>query len=130
MNLPKDYISYNQIRQYQTCPKKYYFSYIEKISTPINENIFVGIIFHSAVEHFLRGKIAGIEPDRDTVIAHYNDLFSSLQAKNAVVWKTSEKLVKERGLSFIKYFIKELATTFQPLMVEKEFLKQWEQFLI
>ena len=57
MNLPKEYISYSQIRLYQSCPKKYYYTYIEEKETPINDKIYLGIIFHSVVECYLREKI-------------------------------------------------------------------------
>jgi len=55
MNLPKKYISYSQIRLYQSCPKKYYYTYIEKIPVPISDKVLLGIVFHSTIAPCLIG---------------------------------------------------------------------------
>ena len=120
MNLPKNYISYNQIRQYQTCPKKYYYSYIENIQTPINEHIFLGTVFHSVVEYYLNHRIAGNLLEKEAVLEQFNELFASLQEGKEVIWKTSETANRDRGLAFVRYFVKEMASSLDPLMVEKE----------
>lgn len=120
MNLPKNYISYNQIRQYQTCPKKYYFSYIKEIQIPINEKIFLGTVFHSVVEYYLQKQIEGQVPENEEVLNTFSERFNAGQKKNDIIWKTPVNKNKERGISFIKYFLNDIAPSIEPLMVEKE----------
>ncbi len=75
MELPRAYISYSQIRLYQTCPKKYYYSYIEAIKTPINDKIFLGIVFHAVVEHYLKEQISGNKLEKDALLEYYDKQF-------------------------------------------------------
>ncbi|MCP4221227.1 MAG: PD-(D/E)XK nuclease family protein, partial [bacterium] len=65
MDLPRGYISYSQIRTYQTCPKMYYYSYVERIKTPVNDKILLGIVFHAVVEYCLKEKINGKIPAKE-----------------------------------------------------------------
>lgn len=120
MNLPKDYISYNQIRLYQICPLKYYLTYVEERSLPINDKVFVGMVFHSAVEYFFKKKIESTEPESREVLEIFHEKFTALQKDTEVLWQTPEGKVKDRGLSFTKYFLKEIAVLLHPLMVERE----------
>jgi RecB family exonuclease len=120
MNLPKEYISYNQIRQYQTCPKKYHYSYIENLRLPINEKVFLGTVVHSVIEYTLKQKIAGQSPGNDEIIETFHQQFDEIQQEKEICWGTSPAKNRERGLSFINYFIKEMTDQINPLMVEKE----------
>ena len=120
MNLPKDHISYNQIRQYQTCPKKYHYSYIENLRLPINEKVFLGTVVHAIIEYTLKQKISGQLPDNEDIIQYFNQQFDELQHEREISWQTSQEKNRARGLSFIKYFLKEMTHEIEPLMVEKE----------
>ncbi len=120
MNLPRDYISYNQIRLYQNCPLKYYLTYVEGISMPINDKVFMGIVFHSAVEYYFKKKIESVEPKNQDVQDVFLGNFRAFQEDTEVVWQSSAEKVEKRGISFMKYFLKEMAEMMAPLMVEKE----------
>jgi CRISPR/Cas system-associated exonuclease Cas4 (RecB family) len=120
MNLPRDYISYNQIRLYQNCPLKYYLTYVEGISMPINDKVFMGIVFHSAAEYYFKKKIESVEPEKQEVLDVFLKNFNAFQEDTEVVWQSSAEKVKKRGLSFTKYFLNEMAAAMAPLMVEKE----------
>jgi hypothetical protein len=120
MQLPKEYISYNQIRLYQSCPKKYYYTYIEEIQTPINDKIFLGIIFHAALEYYFQKKINGIIINNIELMDQFNTLFEHESRTREIIWSESQGDTKSRGISFIRYFIKEMAGKIEPIMVEKE----------
>lgn len=120
MELPREYISYSQIRTYQTCPKKYYYSYIEKRRSPINEKIFLGVVFHSVVEFFLNEKICGREPDREALIERFKTRFEKDQHDQEINWTAAVGETRKRGVAFIHYFLKEIAPELKPMMVEKE----------
>jgi CRISPR/Cas system-associated exonuclease Cas4 (RecB family) len=122
MDLPKDYISYSQIRLYQSCPKKYYYTYVEKIPAPINDKIFLGIAFHATVEFYLAEKIKGTPPHRDFVMDYFNNYFEVNKKKQSITWEDSEKDTLKRGQGFVRYFMKDIVHNLRPMMVEKELL--------
>ena len=109
MDLPRGYLSYNQIRLYQNCPLKYYLSYVKEIQFPINDKVYLGIVFHAVVEEYFKRKIAGEEPEKFQVIDIFNDLFKSLEDNNPVEWDSPKGKVKDRGIAFTRHFLKEMA---------------------
>ncbi|MEN8153392.1 MAG: PD-(D/E)XK nuclease family protein [Acidobacteriota bacterium] len=120
MSLPREYISYNQIRLYQNCPRQYYFSYIKEIKTPINDKILLGIIFHSTAEYFLKKKISGSEIQNDDILEYFSENFRKTTSDSEIKWDNSREDTKNRGFSFVKYFLKEIAPELKPLMTEKD----------
>lgn len=120
MDLPRGYISYNQIRLYQACPKKYHYSYIEKIPSPINDKIFLGIVIHSVFESYLKKKIDGTIMSGDQIRELFSQRFSRMEKEMDIVWQTPAEEARKRGQGFVRYFESEIAPNIQPLMIEKE----------
>ncbi|MCK4836063.1 MAG: PD-(D/E)XK nuclease family protein [Candidatus Aminicenantes bacterium] len=120
MDLPRGYISYSQINTYQNCPQKYYFSYIEEISPPVNEKIFLGVVFHATLEHYFNQKISGNEIKKQELVTLFCEKFRTLREEREIFWDSSQAEIEDRGISFIKYFENNLAPGITPLMVEKE----------
>lgn len=120
MGLPKEYISYSQVRLYQSCPKKYYYTYVKKIPVSINDKIFLGIVFHAAVEYYFNEKIKNAEPGNEKVLEYFTGEFDTLQKKREILWGISTKETRKRGIAFVRYFLKEVVPPIEPLMVEKE----------
>jgi putative RecB family exonuclease len=119
MELPRGYISYSQIRLYQTCPKKYYYTYVKKIPVPVNEKVFLGVVFHSVIEHYFLEKINGTELAAETLLERFADTFTTLQKEQEVAWQSPREETFKRGTAFVKYFIRHVAPAVNPLMVEK-----------
>ena len=124
MELPRDYISYSQIRLYQSCPRKYYYTYVKKVSVPINDKVYLGIIFHSTVEYYLNEKIKGTSPVRERVLEYFVQQFDQKQQNLEIIWNNSLEETRKRGQSFVRYFMKEIVPTINPMMVEKELLAE------
>ncbi len=124
MNLPREYISYSQIRLYQVCPKKYYYSYVKELRAPITDKIFLGVVFHSAVEYYLKEKIAGKEPGKDEIAERFKKKFDSGRDKKEIKWLSPEGESRKRGLAFIHHFMREIAPEVKPMMVEKELVSE------
>ncbi|HLP58487.1 MAG TPA: PD-(D/E)XK nuclease family protein [Candidatus Deferrimicrobium sp.] len=120
MSLPKEYISYSQIRLYQTCPKKFRFAYVDEIERPINDKVFLGTIFHAIVEYYLKEKISNKEPGKEELLTRFEEEFKECQKKQTVTWDVPEAETRKRGAAFIRHFLKEIAPEINPLMVEKE----------
>lgn len=122
MALPREYISYSQIRLYQACPKKYYYTYVENISTPVNDKIFLGIVFHAVVEHYFKEKIEREEPSKHKLMAVFSEIFEKKQKQLEILWDHSEKETARRGKAFLEYFLREVSPDIKPMMVEKELI--------
>jgi putative RecB family exonuclease len=120
MPLPRGYISHSQIRTYQECPRKYYFAYVEEILPPSNEKVFLGEIFHSTIEQYFLQKINGSPLTNDAAIAIFGARFDEAGADREIHWQTPRRETRERGLEFLKYFLRHIAPAAKPLMVEKE----------
>jgi len=124
MPLPRDYISYNQIRVYLSCPKQYYYSYIEEIKTPINDKVLLGIIFHSSVDFYLKRKISGDLPDFKETEEFFISRFNSFVSSTDIIWKEIKDKVLKRGLAMIRHFISYIAPKLNPIMTEKELVTE------
>jgi len=122
MDLPRGYISYNQIRLYQSCPKKYYYTYVEKIPVPLNDKVFLGIVFHAVVEYYFKEKISNKEPGKENLIEQFDQEFIKLSKNQNIIWEISIEKTRARGIAFIQYFLREIAPAIEHLMIEKEML--------
>ncbi len=120
MALPRGYISHSQIRCYSECPKKYFYSYVEGIEPPINEKVFLGEVFHQAIEHYFLQRIGGGQPGNEAMIGLLDSAFDKTEAGRKICWQGTRRETKERGLAFLRYFLEHIAPGVRPLMVEKE----------
>jgi len=120
MNLPRGYISYSQINTYQSCPRKYYYAYIEERDVPLNDKILLGVAFHSTLEEFFNKKIENKSVKKVSLIKTFRNQFEILCKGNEVIWSGSREDVEARGIRFVDYFMVHLAPVLNPLMVEKE----------
>lgn len=120
MDLPKEYISYSQIKLYQTCPKKYYYTYIEKIKSPINDKIYLGVVFHAVVEHYLKEKINKKDLQKEELLELFSTEFEKNQKKQEIIWTIPQGETRRRGQAFVKHFLRDIACELDPMMVEKE----------
>lgn len=120
MGLPRGYISHSQIRAYRECPLKYRFCYVDNIQPPVNEKVYLGEVFHAAVEHYFRERIRGAPPADDAMTDFFCAAFDDASPERKVSWQAPRGETRERGLAFLRYFLKSVAPGARPLMVEKE----------
>ncbi|MGD2087496.1 MAG: PD-(D/E)XK nuclease family protein [Candidatus Aminicenantes bacterium] len=122
MDLPRGYISYSQIRLYQTCPRKYYYTYIKKIPVPITDKVFLGVVFHSTIEYYFKEKINGVDLSQDSLVERFSETFARQRQQQEVNWESPPEETLKRGRAFVKYFLRQVAPSINPLMVEKELI--------
>ena len=120
ISLPRGYLSHSQIRLYSECPQKYYYAYIATIPTRINEKVFLGTVFHAALEDYFTRQINGSCPDEAAAVAFFLDTFETSAKEKDIDWKTPRRETRARGVAFVKYFLAHIAPAMKPLMVEKE----------
>lgn len=106
-------LSVTRISTYQSCPRKYWYSYTMKIETPKSEGFFFGSAIHAGLENFYNRK--------DPMQGVNNSLFGKKttigeQAKEGV---DPYKLHKQAKNIFEAYPDK--ATYFKPKLVENWF---------
>jgi hypothetical protein len=78
MPLPRGYLSHSQVRLYIECPRKYEYSYVREIPAPINERIFLGTVFHAAVETHINARLRNAPLELPALVDVYNDLFTRM----------------------------------------------------
>ena len=71
----RDYVSFSAISLYQRCPLRYYFRYVEQLpEESLSASLVFGRAIHRAIEFHFRELLAGnASPDRDTLLAEFND---------------------------------------------------------
>jgi CRISPR/Cas system-associated exonuclease Cas4 (RecB family) len=122
MDLPRGYISYSQIRLYQTCPQKYYYTYIKKVPVPVNDKVFLGVVFHSTIEYYFNEKIKGVDIPQESLVERFLETFAHKREQQEVAWEGPPEETLKRGKAFVKYFLRQVAPPIKPLMVEKELI--------
>jgi putative RecB family exonuclease len=120
ISLPRGYLSHSQIRLYSECPQKYRFAYIEEIPHRINDKVFLGEIFHAALEDYFTRQINGSRPDEAATIAAFLEAFAASEKERDIDWKIPRRETRARGVAFLTYFLAHIAPAMKPLMVEKE----------
>ncbi len=120
MELPRGYISYNQIKLYQQCPKQYFHKYIEGLESSLDEKVFLGIIFHASVEAHLKRRINGLFTSAKETVEHFNLLFKQEQEQYRIDWHSSKNDVRLRGEALLRHYLKELDGDIDPMLVEEE----------
>ena len=59
----RDYISYSQLKLFQTCPLRWYFEYVEGLPPEVvGSSLVFGGGIHAAIERFYRARLAGDPP--------------------------------------------------------------------
>lgn len=111
-------LSRQQIDDYYTCPKKYYYSSIIKIPLPINWHFMYGSAIHEAIARFYLKKIAGEKVELDALI---NDFMQSFVSEGFIT-REHEEQKKVKGIETLtKFFNQEKNGRPTPYKVEESF---------
>jgi ATP-dependent helicase/DNAse subunit B len=59
----RDYLSFNAVRAYQSCPLRYFFRYIAGLPEhTVSASLIFGAAVHRAIEHHFRELLVGNQP--------------------------------------------------------------------
>ncbi len=111
-------LSRQQIDDYYSCPKKFYFAHVIKIPLLENHFLMYGTAIHAALDHYFSRKINGDKPTLDQILAYYN------QALHNVVFITveQEKQRHRQGIETLtKFYDEDQKTPVNPSKVEEVF---------
>jgi len=107
-------ISWSRINRFRTCPKQYYYSYIEELEGQPNESLLLGSLMHRMIDAYY----TGVE-DLEVI----QDEYESLIRQNLVT--QSRTLLKSVLASYIQYYDKEIAEE-KIVASEQSIVTEWD----
>jgi len=111
-------LSRQQIDDYYTCPKKYYFSSVIKIPLPLNWHFMYGTAIHEAIGRYYQKKLSGLKPDFDSIIADFDQSFVS----EGFITREHEDERKRKGIETLaKFYDEDLKIDLKPEKIEERF---------
>jgi DNA helicase-2/ATP-dependent DNA helicase PcrA len=111
-------LSRQQIDDYYTCPKKYYFASVIKIPLPTNWHFMYGTAIHEAIGRYFARKIRGERPSFDSVVEDFNQCFTS----EGFITRSHEEERKRAGLVTLRRFFEDdQRIDLRPSQIEESF---------
>jgi len=111
-------LSRQQIDDYYSCPKKFYFAHVVKIPLLENQYLMYGTAIHAALDHYFNRKIRGDKPTLDQLIADYNTAFKNV----GFITRDQEDLRHKQGiLTLSRFYDEDQKKPTMPSQVEAAF---------
>lgn len=96
-------LSRQQIDDYYTCPKKFYFASVIKIPLPTDWHFMYGSAIHSAISQYYLRKISGMKPTLKSLIADFEANFTN----EGFITREQEEERKRTGIETLRRFFDE-----------------------
>lgn len=111
-------LSRQQIDDYYSCPKKFYFAHIIKIPLLENQQLMYGTAIHSALNHYFARKMSREKLELQTLQADFKKAFSNV----GFITRQQEELRFKQGLdSLEKFFVADQKEGRIPTKIEAPF---------
>lgn len=111
-------LSRQQIDDYYSCPKKFYYAHIIKIPLLENHYLMYGTAIHAALDHYFRRKIEGEKPTLTELLSDYDAAFRNV----GFITREQEELRKKQGIETLsKFYDEDKKESAIPAEVEKIF---------
>lgn len=124
ISLPKKFnsktlkLSRQQIDDYYSCPKKFYFAHIIKIPLLENHYLMYGTAIHAALDHYFSRKINKEKPTLESLLIDYENAFKNV----GFITREQEDLRKKAGIETLtRFFDEDQKDTTLPTQVEAVF---------
>lgn len=111
-------LSRNQIDDYYSCPKKFYFAHVVKIPLLENQNLMYGTAIHGALDHYFARKISKGNPTLKLLLEDYNQAFKNV---GFITREQEEKRHEEGVKALTRFFVEEHKNPLKPEKVEESF---------
>ncbi len=98
------FMSRQQIDDYNTCPKKFYFAHIIQLPLLENHALIYGTAIHAALNRYFTAKMKGDSPNLQQLILDFQQAFHSL----GFVSREHEKSRFEAGIQTLTRFFEEV----------------------
>lgn len=111
-------LSRQQIDDYYSCPKKFYYAHIVKIPLLENQQFMYGSAIHAALDHYFARKIAGEKPTLPQLHADFQQAFKNV----GFITREQEEMRFKQGLdSLARFFDNDQKDKTKPAKVEEIF---------
>ena len=111
-------LSRQQIDDYFSCPKKFYFAHVVKIPLLENHYLMYGTAIHAALDHYFNRKIRSEKPTLQQLIADYNTAFRNV----GFITIEQEKQRHQQGIiTLTNFFDQDQKSPTNPTKVEDVF---------
>jgi DNA helicase-2/ATP-dependent DNA helicase PcrA len=111
-------LSRQQIDDYYSCPKKFYYAHVIKIPLLENHYLMYGTAIHAALDHYFSRKISGEKPTLTQLLEDYDQAFRNV----GFITRDQEELRKKQGIETLtKFYDKDHSDPSIPSEVEKIF---------
>jgi len=111
-------LSRQQIDDYYSCPKKFYFAHVIKIPLLENQYLMYGTAIHAALDHYFNRKINGEVPTLEQLLNDYKTAFRNI----GFITRDQEDLRFKQGLDTLaRFFSEDQKTPTIPTKVEEVF---------
>jgi hypothetical protein len=107
-------ISWSRISKFRTCPKQYYYSYVEELEGQPNENLLLGSLFHRMIDAYYTG-----QEDIENIQSEYETLIQ----KNLINQQPS--LLKSVLTSYVTYYEKQIKEE-KVIASEQSIVTNWD----
>lgn len=111
-------LSRQQIDDYYTCPKKFYFAHIIKIPLSENQYFMYGSAIHNALDRYFSQKLRGESPTLIEMIEDYNQSFKNV---GFITREQEEKRHKQGIATLTRFFDQDQKNPTIPYKVEESF---------
>jgi DNA helicase-2/ATP-dependent DNA helicase PcrA len=111
-------LSRQQIDDYYTCPKKFYFAHIVKIRLLENYNLIYGTAIHSALDHYFNKKINNEKVTVLDLLNYYEEAFKNV---GFITREHEEKVFQNGKESLVKFYNMEQRESLIPTSTEESF---------
>ena len=117
-----DHISHSQISLWNSCPKMWEYSYVQKLRRSSSGDLILGSCYHQTLEeNFKKKLILGHDLDFDICADYFSTIWDK-EASNAweIKWgKKSPDGLKDMGIALLDRYLEEVAPTVIPQYVER-----------
>lgn len=111
-------LSRQQIDDYYSCPKKFYFAHVVKIPLLENHYLMYGTAIHAALDHYFSRKINGDKPTLEQLLADYNQAFHNV----GFITVQQEKQRHQQGIiTLTRFYAEDQKNPTIPTKVEDAF---------
>ncbi len=111
-------LSRQQIDDYYSCPKKFYFAHVVKIPLLENHFLMYGTAIHAALDHYFNRKINSETPTLNQLIEDYNRAFHSA---GFITREQEDQRHKQGILTLTRFFDEDQKNPTIPTKVEEVF---------
>lgn len=112
------YLSRQQIDDYYTCPKKYYFVNVVKVPLPTDWHFMYGSAIHETLQRYFAKKQKAEKPDLESMILDFNTYFKN----EGFITRQQEELRQQGGIETLaRFYDHDQKENLMPDMIEEKF---------